>query len=274
MAKCSKSKVTVVQLFFLSFSYVFSGLFLIRERSFLSLLLPLSAVLVFSLFGYFFLQCAPRVFAEKERFLRFLSCGRPHFISRALMALLIFLSALEMLLTWMMFAYSVYSFSAFLSFSLAAALVLFLALLTGSHGLAVLGRFSELSVFWIAPLFFRTIFRGFSEVDFSAFSSDLCALLTITPAPLLYLFSMTVSESTAMPKPIKNLAVIPLCSFLGAVLAALCAFLFLLFGAGERSVFYILFGWTASVIRLSLLICVCTADCFPRHWGQKSEHNG
>ena len=184
------------------------------------------------------------------------------------MAFLIFLSALEMLLTWLLFAYSAHSFSAFLSFSLTAALVLFLALFIGSHGLTALARFSELSVFWIAPLLFRTVFRDFAAVDLGAFSSDLYALLTVTPAPLFYLFSMTVPSNVAMPKPIKNLAVIPLSSFLGALLAALCAFLFLLFGAGENSVFYLLFGWTASVIRLSLLLCVCTADCFPRRWGK------
>jgi hypothetical protein len=185
------------------------------------------------------------------------------------MAFLVFLSALEMLLTWILFAYSVYSFSTFISFSLTAALILFLALFIASHGLTVLGRFSELSVFWIAPLLFRTIFRDFAEVDYSAFSPDLYTLLIVTPAPLFYLFSMAVSKSIAMPKPIKNLSVIPLCSFLGALLAVLCAFLFLLFGAGERGVFYLLFGWVASVIRLSLLICVCTADCFPHYFGKR-----
>lgn len=269
MAEYSKSKVTVVQLFFLSFSYVFSGLFLVRERSFLSLLLPLASVFVFALFGYFFLQCAPRIFEEKGRFLSFLSCGSPHFISNVLMAFLIFLSALEMLLTWLLFAYSVHVFSAFLSFSFTAALILFLSLFIGAYGLTALARFSELSVFWIAPLLFRTIFREFAEVDFGAFSSDLYALLIVTPAPLFYLFSMTVSSSTAMPKPMKNLAVIPLSSFLGALLAVFCAFLFLVFGAGEKSVFYLLFGWTASVIRLSLLICVCTSDSFPHSFGKR-----
>jgi len=271
MAECSKSKVTVVQLFFLSFSYVFSGLFLIRERSFLSFLLPLAAVLVFSLFGYFFLQCAPRTFTEKERFLCFLSCGKPHFVSRLLMTFLIFLSAAEMILTWILFAYSVHSFSSFLSFSLTAALVLLLALFIGSHGLTALGRFSELSVFLIAPLFFRTVFCDFEAVDFGAFSSDLYALLVVTPAPLFYLFSMTVPASTSMPKPIKNLSVVLICAFSGAALAVLCAFLFLLFGTGERSVFYLLFGWMASVIRLSFLLCVCTADSFPSRFGKRKR---
>ena len=269
MAECSKSKITVIQLFFLSFSYVFSGLFLIRERSFLSFLLPLASVLIFSLFGHCFLRCAPRTFTEKERFLRFLSCGRAHFFSRLLMTFLIFLSAAEMILSWILLSYSVYAVSAFVSFSLAAVSVLVLALFIGSHGLTVLGRFSELSVFMIVPLLFYTVFRDFETVEFGAFSRDLYALLAVTPAPVFYLFSMTVSSSTAMPKPIRNLSVISIFALCGAGLAVLCAFLFLLFGAGENNVFYLLFGWTASVIRLSLLICVCTADSLPSRFGRR-----
>lgn len=269
MAECSKSKITTVQLFFLSFSYVFSGLFLIRERSFLSFLLPPAAMLVCSLFGYCFLRCAPRTFTEKERFLHFLSCGRPHFFSRLLMAFLIFLSAAEMILTWILFSYSAHTVSAFISFSLTAVSALLLALFMASHGLTVLGRFAELSVFMIVPLLFYTVFRDFEAVEFGAFSRNLYALLVVTPAPVFYLFSMTVSSSTSMPKPIKNLSVISLCSFFGSVLAVLCAFLFLLFGAEENNVFYLLFGWTASVIRLSLLICVCTADSFSSRFGRR-----
>ncbi len=263
MAECSKSKVTVVQLFFLSFSYVFSGLFLIREHAVLSFFLPLGAVLLFSFFGFLFLQCSPRQFTEKERFLCFLSCGKPHWTSKALMAVLIFLSAAEMLLSWLMFAHSVHAFSTFVSFSFTAVLILLLALFISFHGLTALGRFAELFIFLIVSLLFRLIFRNFETVDFTSFSRDLYALLIVTPAPLFYLFSMTVSESTAMPKPIKNLYVIPLLSFFGAVAAVLCSFLFLLFGAGEQNIFFLLFGWTASLIRLSLLISVCTTDCSP-----------
>ena len=264
MAECSKSKVTVVQLFFLSFSYVFSGLFLIREKSFLSLLIPLGTVILFSCLGFFFLQCAPRVFAEKERFLLFLSCGKPHWVSKALLSFLILLSAVEILLTWMAFAFSVTSFSSFLSFPFSAALILLLILFVSTHGLTAIGRFSELFLFLIVPLLFRIVFRGFEAVDFGAFSSDLYVLGTVTPAPLLYLFSMTVSESTAMPKPIRRLWIIPLLSFCGAFAAVFCAFLFLLFGTEEQNVFFLLFGWMASVIRLSLLVSVCTSGNFSR----------
>ncbi len=260
MAGCCKSKVTMVQLFFLSFSYVFSGLFLIRERSFLSLLIPLGTVLLFACFGFLFLQCVPRVFDEKERFLRFLSCGSPHLISKLLMAFLIILSAAEMILTWMTFARSAAEFSDFLSFPFVAAIVLVLALLISTHGLTALGRFSELSVFLIAGILFRIVFVRFEAVDFGAFSQNLYAFGIVTPAPLFYLFSMTVSESTTMPKPVKNLFVIPLIAFSGAALAVLCAFLRLLFGMNETNIFFLLFGWTASIIRLSLLISVCTAD--------------
>ncbi|MBR7161816.1 MAG: hypothetical protein IKD07_05320 [Clostridia bacterium] len=268
MAECSKSKVTMVQLFFLSFSYVFSGLFLIRERSFLSLLIPLGAVTVFSLFGFLFLQCAPRVFEERERFLCFLSCGRPHIFSKATMAFLILMSAAEMLLTWLLLTRSAAGFSDFLSFPFLAACILLLAVWIAGHGLTALGRFSELSVFWMAALLFRTVFFQFEVIDYGAFSQNLYAFLTVTPAPIFYLFSMTVSKSTAMPKPVKNLFVIPLISFSGAFAAVLCAFLFLLFGLKEDGIFCLLFGWTVSLIRLSLLICVCSGDRFLRRFAK------
>jgi hypothetical protein len=176
------------------------------------------------------------------------------------MVFLIFLSVAEMIFAWLLFARSAAAFSDFLPFPFAAALVLLLALFVASHGLTVIGRFSELSVFLMILLLFRTVFFDFQAVDFGAFSQDLYVLLTVMPAPIFYLFSMTVSESTAMPKPVKKLFVIPLISFFGAVIAVLCAFLFLLFGMTEDSVFFLLFGWMASLIRLSLLISVCTAD--------------
>lgn len=266
MARCCKSKVTMVQLFFLSFSYVFSGLFLIRERSFLSLLVPLGSVFLFSVFGFLFLQCAPRVFDEKGRFLQFLSCGNPHLISKFLMAFLIILSAAEMILTWMTFSRSVAEFSDFLSAPFVAISVLLLGIFIGMHGLTSLGRFSELFVFLIAVLLFRIVFFRFETVDFGAFSQNLYAFWIVTPAPLFYLFSMTVSESTAMPKPVKKLFVVPILSFCGATVAVLCAFLCLLFDMNETNIFFLLFGWMASIIRLSLLISVCIGDGFLRRF--------
>ncbi len=50
----AKSRITLFQLFFLSFAYVFSGLFLIREGSFLSLLIPLVPALVYCAIGFGF----------------------------------------------------------------------------------------------------------------------------------------------------------------------------------------------------------------------------
>lgn len=269
MAGCCKSKVTMVQVFFLSFSYVFSGLFLIRERSFLSLLIPLGFVFLFGVFGFLFLQCAPRAFDEKGRFLNFLSCGNPHWISKFFLAFLLILNAAEMILTWMTFARSAAEFSDFLSFPFAAAVVLLLGIFIGMHGLTALGRFSELSVFLIAGLLPRIVFFRFETVDFSSFSQNFYAFCIVTPAPLFYLFSMTVSESTAMPKPVKNLAVIPILSFFGAAFAVLCAFLCLLFDMNESNIFFLLFGWTASIIRLSLLISVCAGDGFLRNFRKR-----
>ena len=68
MIRTRSCGITVFQLFFLTFSYVFSGLFLIGERSFLSLLIPVGTALLFSAVGFFLLQNLPRLRAEKERF--------------------------------------------------------------------------------------------------------------------------------------------------------------------------------------------------------------
>ena len=46
----------------------------------------------------------------------------------------------------------------------------------------------------------------------------------------------------------------------GVAAAVLCAFLFRLYGAGEQNLFLLLFTWTTGIVRLSLLVCVCTAN--------------
>ena len=256
----TKSRLTLFQLFFLSFAYVFSGLFLIREESFLSLLIPLVPTLVYGALGYCFLAATPAMTEGKDRWISFLSCGKPHLCGRLFAELLSFFGAAELILSWLAFASSVQGFSEFMPFSLAAALILLLAVFFGAHGLTATGRFAELLVFLILPLLFWLVFWDFAEVDLRAFSDDPYAWLVVLPSPILYTFSMTVLQSTAVPKPIGCRAVIPLVSFGGAVTAVLCAFLFLLYGADENNIFLLLFGWSAASVRLALLVCVCTAS--------------
>lgn len=255
-----KSGITLFQLFFLSFSYVFSGLFLIRETAFLSLLIPLTFTLLYCIFGYFFLRLAPRAFYEKERWLSFLSGGRAHTAGKIFAVFLTLIASIELIFTWLAYAVSVSSFAEFLSFSFAAALILLLAIFAGGHGLTVIGRFAELFTFQIVPLVLWFIFFDLVFVDFGAFSGNLYAFMIVSPAPILYLFSETVLQSTAMPDGSKNPIKIPAACFLGAMIAVLCAFLFLLYGADKNNIFLLFFGWTASLVRLAVLICVCTAD--------------
>ncbi len=254
----TKSKISLFQLFFLSFAYVFSGLFLIRETSFLSLLVPLVPALVYCALGHCFLQASPAI-SEKDGWISFLSCGKPHWTGKAFAGILAFFGAAELIFSWMAFASSVQAFSDFLPFSLAAALVLLLAIFFGAHGMTALGRFAELSVFLILPLLLWLVFWDFVPINFRAVSENLYAWLAVLPSPILYMFSMTALTSTAVPKPAGKAAV-PLVSFGGALTAVLCAFLFLIYGAGENNIFYLLFGWTAAITRLALLVCVCTAS--------------
>ena len=261
----TKSTITLFQLFFLSFSYVFSGLFLIRETAFLSILIPLAFVLLYCIPGYCFLRFSPRRVSEKYGWLSFLSCGCPHKGSAVFASFLSLLGALELILGWLAFAASIHSFSDFLSFSLVAALVLPLAVFVGAHGMTVIGRFAELSVFLIVPLVFWLVFFDFVSVDFVAFSENLYAFFVISPAPILYMFAGTALQSTAMPNASKNPIWIPVSCFLGALTAVFCAFLFLLYGADKNNIFLLLFGWTAALVRLSLLVCVSTAGRLGRH---------
>lgn len=251
----TKSRITLFQLFFLSFAYVFSGLFLIREGSFLSLLIPLASALVYGALGYGFLKAAP---SGGGGWLSFLSCGEPHLFGKIFAEVLSFFAAAELILSWLAFASSVSGFSSFLPFSFFAGLILVMAIFFGAHGLTAVGRFAELSAFLIVVLLLWLVFWDFVPVDLRAFSEDLYAWLIALPSPILYLFSATALTSTAVPKPARK-ASAPLVFLGGTATGILCAFLFLLYGAGESNVFYLLFGWTAAITRLALLICVCTA---------------
>ena len=247
------NKITLFQLFFLSFSYVFSGLFLIGERSFLSLFLPLAAMAIFLLIGYVFLQCAPPVFCEQGRFLSFLSCGKPHFLAKFFAFVFIVSAAAEMLVSLCAFSVSAARFSSFLSVGLIAAILFLIAVFFGFHGLTAIGRFSELFIFLIALLFLRMILWDLKPISIDSFSENLYAAFLVMPAPIFYLLSMTVGESTAMPKPIVSRFIFPLISFLGAATAVLCTVLFLLYGTKENNLFFLFFGWMASTVRLGLL---------------------
>ena len=253
----AKTKITLFQLFFLSVAYVFSGLFLIRETSFLSLLIPLVSALVYGAIGCGFLQAAPTQ-SGGEKWCSFLSCGKPHLLGKIFAELFSFFAAVELILSWLALASSVSVFSGFLSFSFSAALILFLAIFFGAHGLTAVGRFAELLVFLIVPLLFWLVFLDFVPVDFRSVSENFYVWLIVLPSPILYLFSVTALTSTAVPKPARKIAV-PLVSWGGAATGVLCAFLFLLYGAGENNIFLLLFGWMTAIVRLAILICVCTA---------------
>lgn len=252
--KCSK--ITLFQLFFLSFSYVFSGLFLIRERSFLSFLIPIGAMLLFSALGFLFLEYAPRRFTEKERFVSFLSCGKPHFFAKLFAVILMISAVVEALLSIMFFSFSVRNFSGFIPLWFVFALLICVGLFVSGHGLTALGRFSELVVFLILPLLFWLVFWDIHPIDVTAFSGNYYAFFLVMPAAVFYLFSMTVSESTAMPKVFFDIRIFPLVSFFGACFAVLCMILFRLYGFSDQNIFFLFFGWVTSLIRIGILLSV------------------
>ena len=249
------AKITLFQLFFLSFAYVFSGLFLVGERSFLSLLIPAGAVLLFSAWGYSLLQNAPRGCAEKERLVFFLSCGMPKGIAVSLGVAFVLLSMAEAVLSLLALCFSAYAFSSFLPFWLIFLISGVMIVFIASHGLTVIGRLAELMAFLIVPLMLWILLWRVEPIDITAFSSDLHVLFTVTPAPILFLFSSAVLKSTAMPKE-KRLHSVPLAAITGAAVAVLCTVLFLLYGASENNIFFLFFGWMTSVIRIGMLLCV------------------
>jgi hypothetical protein len=250
-----RSGITFFQLFFLSFSYVFSGLFLVGARSFLPMLLPLCALILFSAAGFFFLEYAPRIFTEKGRLLSFLSMGKTHFPTKILAFFLILTAATEALLSVMAFSVSARRFATFLPFWLIFAIILFFVLFMASHGITAVGRFSELMAFLVLPLIFRLVFWDLQPILLGDFSENIYAFFLVTPAPIFYLLSMTVSESTAMPKAV-DLRFFPIVCFFGGCAAVLCMLLFRLYGVGETNIFFLFFGWMASAVRVGTLFCV------------------
>lgn len=254
----ARSKITLFQLFFLSVAYVFSGMFLLSETAVLSLLIPLIPAFVYSAVGYLYLRRLPTDFSEKGRWISFLSCGRPHMAARVFARIFSVFGAAELILIWIAVFCRIHDFTDFLPLSLVAAAVLFLAVFVGAHGLTVVGRFSELTAFLIAPLILWAVLRRFSALDLRTFGENPCVWITVLPSPIFYLFSMTTLQSATTPNANCNPIRIPLVLFGGAVAAAVCAFLFMLYGVGRENVFLLFFGWTATLIRLALLVCVCT----------------
>jgi hypothetical protein len=253
-----RSRITLFQLFFLSFAYVFSGLFLLSETAVLSLLIPLISSFACCVIGFLYLRCLPTEFSEKERWISFLSCGRPYAAARVFACIFSAFGAVELILSWTAFVLRIFEFSDFLPISLVAAVSLFLAVFVGAHGLSVVGRLSELLAFLIVPLILWAVLWDFAPLDLRSFGEEPCAWIAVLPSPSFYLLSMTVLRSTAMPNAARKPIRIPLISFCGAVAAVVCAFLFLFYGAGEENIFRLFFGWMATLIRLSLLVCVCT----------------
>lgn len=258
MIRTRSCGITVFQLFFLTFSYVFSGLFLIGERSFLSLLIPVGTVLLFSAVGFFLSENLPKMGAEKERFCFSRVFDIPKAVAVPLnVALILFVTA-EAIVSLIGFCLSVRSFSPWIPFWLTVAVSGAVVLFVAYHGLTAIGRLSELMAFLILPLIFYLVFRNVSPVDITAFSPDLHVFFTVTPIPFLYLFPVTALRSTAMPDPGSS-RILPWVSVLGAVLAVICMILFLLYGASGNHIFLLFFGWMTSVIRIAMLLCMA---CF------------
>ena len=254
----SRSRITLFQLFFLTFAYVFSGVFLISETAVPSLLIPLISAFVYCMVGYLYLKCMPTVFSEDGRWLSFLSCGKPYAAASVFAWIFSVFGAAELILSWVAFALRIHDFADFLPISLVAAAGLLLAIFVSAHGLTVVGRLAELLAFLIVPLILWAVLWEFAALDLRTFGEEPCAWITVLPSPIFYLLSMTALQSTAMPNAASKPIRIPMISFCGAVAAVICAFLFLLYGAGEKNVFRLFFGWTATLIRLALLVCVCT----------------
>lgn len=256
MTRQKSAKITLFQLFFLSFSYVFSGLFLSGARSLLSFLIPLGAMVLCSSVGFFLLGYAPRTFAEKGRFLSFLSMGRVSPFAKLLGVLFSFSAVAEALVSVIALTFSAHAFSRFIPFWLVFALTLALSLFAAWHGLTAVGRFSELMLLPIVPFFLYLLLWNVEPMAIGRLFEHVYVFFLVMPAPVFYLLSMTVSESTAMPKAVKDLRLFPLTMCAGALLAVLCMSLFMLYGADDGNVIFLFFGWVTGMIRAGMLFCV------------------
>lgn len=260
----SNRKITPFQLFFLTFSYVLSGFFLLRTNGLFPLLmqfLRISLSMLFLRSGF-----------SKSRdgycdFVFSFTSGR---IGSFLAIILLIPAAWEMIRTAILFVESAGRMTTFFP---QAAPVIFLAVLLGfaCHvGVTGLGRFSELLPIVIVGLLLRFLLRAFSPapllVNFDA--NDIMGVTSV--APILFLASKTVVPSdNGISDAMQNVISAPICReryisrilFGGIASATIFSFVLSLCGGTAKDIFLHMVVWLFFFMRLAVLFTLMSDVC-------------
>ena len=254
-----KTHLTPFQLFFLTFLYVFSGLSLADADSFLALILPFAAVLLWTVIGY------RGAMKKRTDIADFLSAYMPKKETWIPLAFFLLTSAAEAVYL-LIEAGTVLTLEAnFIPFPLILAVLIGIALLTARKGVTVLGRFAELSLFLIVPLIFIHVFGDLSPMKMMGDFSGIRLVFSVMPAPIFFLLSMTMvsgDEGTtdsfrAMGKAPKDRAGFLIKTVMAATGVAVILWAFLLmFPFGKQELLLYFTEYAAYVAKLSLLFSI------------------
>jgi hypothetical protein len=180
-----KTHLTPLQLFLLTFLYVFSGITLCGADSLLSLLLPIVLTSLWAVIGY--------RGAEKRRtgMTDFLSAYLPERETSIPLAFFLFTSAAETVVTLLEAGAALWGKTDFIPFSLVLFALLGIASLAAWKGTTVLGRFAEMTLFLLVPFAVLCLFGDFRPIAAVGTASDLRLAFSVMPAPVIFLLSVT-----------------------------------------------------------------------------------
>ena len=254
-----KTHLTPFQLFLLTFLYVFSGLSLADADSFLALILPFSAVLLWAVIGY---RGATKKRAELSDFL---SAYMPKKETAIPLAFFLFTVAAEAVCL-LMDAGTVLTLEAdFIPFPLILAVLIAIACLTAKKGVTVLGRLAELSLFLLVPLVLVHLFGAFHPIQTSGEASGVRLVFSVMPSSVFFLLSMTtVSGDEGTSDGFRSTGRAPRnrAGFLiktvigGAGFAVLARAFLLMFPFGEHALLIYFLEYMAYAVKLSLLFSI------------------
>ncbi len=253
------SHLTPIQLFFLTFLYVFSGYTLTETDSVFPLLLPILAVTLWALIGW------RGAAAKRGDLAELLGAYMPKRETIIPLGFFLAVTAAET---------AVHLFSAvviladgadFLPFSLVFCVFVGASVLLAYKGVTVLGRVAELSLFLLVPLVVFHLFGEFAPMRITGAASGVRLLFSAMPTPIFFLLARTAVAGdpevsagfrASEHRPRDRSRCLVSAVILGALFAgALRAFL-LLFPFAEAELLRAFLEMTAHLTKLSLLFAI------------------
>ena len=257
----SRQRITPIQLFFLTLLYVYSGLSLSGADSLFALLVPFAATALWALVG---MRGAGK---HRDGLRGFLSAYMRR--EEAVLPHLFFLTVSAAQAVCQLFdtAEVLVREADFLSFASVVAVVLAASIVLCRLGMTALGRLSETVLLLLIPLVFLHAFGGYTPMDAFGVQADVHLLFSVLPAPVFFLLSLTVTAgdaeatdsllaSSRVPRDRARL----LCGVVigGAALAVVLRAFLLILPLGEHELLARFLEYISYVVKLALLLSLCT----------------